>query len=121
MAVQSLRSLSPTFIRSVELDYIAPLVTVPQPDNCPYPPEIDAGPDQGISGNTVILHGNAFSTCGKTMTYHWSYVYGPGACVFLINGLAAKAIVTLPGFYIFKFQVSDGYWTVIDTASVLFS
>ena len=118
----SLRALSPTFIRSVELDYEAPLVTVAGLGFCANPPEVSAGNNQTVGGLVASLSATATSPCEDTLTYQWSYVSGPGSAGFSNDTvLATNVTVAQTGFYTFKIEVSDGYWTTFSTISVLFT
>jgi hypothetical protein len=110
------------FIRSPELDYAAPLVTVATDGHCVHYPVISAGAGKSVSGTSTSLTGTATSQCGDSLSYQWRYLSGPGTVTFGTSTLlTTTATVSQTGVYKFRLNVTDGYWHVIDTIMVVFT
>lgn len=82
-------------------------------------PAVEAGPDfggpalSGIELNALVVDDSRLLTLPDL---RWSKVSGPGAVTFL-DPIAAqtRAVVSLPGEYVFALSVFDGQYTTTDT------
>jgi hypothetical protein len=113
-----LQSLSPATLVVPDIDYTPPFVLAVN-GVCPSPPEVDAGPDQTISGLSGELDGSASSECEKPLESHWEYISGPGTITFGdYTSLSTGFTVSEAGEYVLKLVVSDEDWEVFDRITI---
>jgi lysophospholipase L1-like esterase len=94
------------------------------------PPQVDAGEDQQITGNSATLDGVVIDDSGDALSYSWSQDSGPGLVMF-DDDLSKQTTVTFTasGTYVLYFSASDGEFdssdsvviTVVNTAPQVYA
>jgi hypothetical protein len=85
-------------------------------------PRADAGPDQTVQANALVVLSGAASTDPDggpdPLTYSWSQFSGPAVALSDPSGVSPSFTPSVPGAYLFRLSVSDGAASHADEVGV---